>query len=187
MHARRLRRNGDPLARKKPANGEALAFYVNQVVPYDGDECLVWPFTRDKQGYGKLMVDGKNKTVSRLVCEAANGPPPTLRHDAAHSCGRGKFGCVAKRHMRWATRKENVADMIAHGTMSRGSQRRIAKLHEADVLEIVSRRGKVRTSVLAKQYGVKNATICDIMSGRNWGWLTGAGSPDTGMSSGGLY
>lgn len=114
-HYQRWNKHGNPLG-GGTSPGEALRFYREVVLPYDGDECLVWPYATKFDGYGMLWLAGRPHIVSRLVCEDANGPAPTPKHDAAHSCGQGRLGCVAKRHLSWKTRLENVADSIAHGT-----------------------------------------------------------------------
>src|SRR5687767_9109273 len=56
-HYMRLRKHGDPLAGGTP-NGEPAAFYENVVLPYEGSECLTWPFSRNAAGYGRIWVDG---------------------------------------------------------------------------------------------------------------------------------
>lgn len=83
---------------------------------YEGDDCLTWPFLKSPRGYARMHVNGRDKRVSRLVCEEAYGTPPTPDHHAAHSCGKGHLACVTKRHLRWATPVENAADKIIHGT-----------------------------------------------------------------------
>lgn len=93
-----------------------MRYFREVVVGYTGDDCLLWPFSKSNKGYGTINHDGRNLTVSRFLCAEVNGPPPTPDHVAAHSCGRGHTGCVNPRHLRWATRTENEADKIIHGT-----------------------------------------------------------------------
>jgi len=124
MHLRRLLRHGDPQTTKKAANGEALQFFNNVVASYRGDSCLIWPFGKDRHGYGRLMIAGRSRSVARMACEEANGPTPEPGLDAAHSCGWGHMGCVAPSHLRWATRKENMADARLHGTIMGGRGKR---------------------------------------------------------------
>lgn len=50
------------------------------------------------------------------MCQKAHGDPPSPKHDAAHSCGRGHEGCVNPNHLSWKTKKQNQADRITHGT-----------------------------------------------------------------------
>lgn len=111
-HYRRGLRHGDPLV-GRTHDGEPHRFLAEEVIPYSGEKCLDWPYARDGRGYARIRLDGKARLVSRVVCEHAYGAPPTSDHQAAHSCGRGQFGCVTPSHLRWATQSENEADKIA--------------------------------------------------------------------------
>ncbi len=154
------------------APGEARQYFAETVLPYDGNDCLLWPYGRNVSGYGRINVGGRIHLVSRLICEDANGPAPTPKHDAAHSCGNGHLGCVARRHLSWKTRAENVADKIIHGTHLRGSRQWNTKLTEGNVREIRSLRGKLFQREIASLYGVRKTTISAIFRGDSWAWLT---------------
>lgn len=112
-HYERWRRHGDPLGGGPPraSSAEPARYFRDTVLAYEGDDCLAWPFCRDRNGYGKMG----GKIVSRLVCEKEHGPPPTPAHEAAHSCGKGHEACVAKRHLSWKTRAENASERVIHG------------------------------------------------------------------------
>lgn len=127
-HYKRFRSHGDPLA-GRAFNGDALRYYTETVLSHDSDECLIWPFARNPEPDGRAMryLGGKMVTVARHLCIEVHGQPPTPEHVAAHSCGNGRMGCVAKRHLRWATKKENGEDRARHGLM----EKRIAALEEA--------------------------------------------------------
>ena len=99
--------------------GEPMRYFREVVLAYDGNECQTWPYARSDRGYGQVYQDGRVEYVHRMVCEERHGPPPTPKHDAAHSCGKGHEGCVTKRHLSWKTHKENMADAIEHGTLGR--------------------------------------------------------------------
>lgn len=169
-HYLRLLAHGDPLAGRTP-EGEPELFYQNTVLQYNGDDCITWPYARDKEGYGRIKRDGKRKFVHRLVCEDINGPPPTPEHQAAHSCGRGNLACVTKGHLSWKTPKENQADRLEHGTHCRGERNGSAKLTEAQVLEIRSFKGQFTVRQIAEKYGVSQSTVAGIYSGDRWAWL----------------
>lgn len=173
-HYHRWRKHGDPLIggplRRRTANGEPWRYFEDEVLPYRGDDCLTWPYANVK-GYGIIRIDGKAHLVSRLVCEATHGAAPTPEHEAAHSCGRGQLGCVAKAHLSWKTPVENKADELIHGTRNRGARNGMAKLTENDVIAIRSLHGKVTPKRIAEQFSVSCWTIYDILRGRYWDWI----------------
>lgn len=171
MHRRRWRKYGDPLARRKAENGELERWLMEVALPYEGDECLRWPFSVDRQGYGIVTVNGSHQIASRVVCERAHGAPPTPLHHAAHSCNRGHEGCVNKRHLSWKTRAENEADKVANGTSNRGERCGSAKLTEDQVLQIRRLDGQFSHAEIAVQFGVARQTISKIISGDRWAWL----------------
>jgi len=176
-HAQRFRRHGDPLG-GGTGHHEPRNFLQEVVLPYEGDECLIWPFARDMQGYAKLHVgpvigrDSKNCLVARLVCEETNGAPPSISHEAAHSCGRGMEGCVTKAHVSWKTREDNEADKEIHGTRHRGEKSKTAKLTAQDVVAIKGMLGTVPQSQIARKFGVSQPTIALISTGKNWAHIT---------------
>lgn len=165
-HYERWRAHGDPLG-GGTIRGEPERHYRAVVVPYDRDDCLIWPFARNARGYAHMYRNGKTVTVSRLVCEAEHGPAKPGQ-EAAHLCGRGHEGCVTRRHLVWKTRTENMADKIAHGTHNRGARSARAKLTEDQVREI-RRIGNSRPRTeLAKAFGVNPEAIGKIVLGQRW-------------------
>ena len=170
-HYLRWWRYGDPLKQKRIANGEALRYFEEVVLAYDGDDCLLWPFWRAAGGYAYLRHDGRDQPVSRIACEAVHGPPPTPDHESAHSCGRGHLGCVTKRHLSWKTHAENMADMLVHGTSARGDRNGSVKLTESDVRQIRELGGSMLQQEIAKAFGVSRQTVGDIIARKSWGWL----------------
>lgn len=144
-----------------------LKYLYEVVMNYDGDECFIWPFSKNG-GYGAISVNKRPGGVSRIVCIEAHGQPPTPRHEAAHSCGKGHLGCVAKRHLSWKTPKENWADRYVHGTDNSGDRNGRAKLRTADVIQIKALPKDIIVARVAKDYGVSNSAIFDILKGRKW-------------------
>lgn len=167
-HYRRLRKYGDLLSEKPVRQpGKALEFFQNTVLPYKGDDCLIWPFYTNRKGYARLRFNGKFATVSRLVCEHVHGPAPTDQHEAAHSCGKGSSGCVSPACVYWATPKENHADRIIHESMT-PKRRRWRKLTEADVRKIREMFGKETNRAIAQKFGVSETHIDRIKAGKVW-------------------
>lgn len=138
------------------------------------EECLIWPFNRHPTGYAANVTwNGKpDVKACRAMCEVAHGAAPTPSHDAAHNCGRGHMGCIHPTHLRWATRVENHADRIAHGTIDRGERSPLAKLTQNQVLEIRAIGSSVSAGILAEKFGVSRGHICGIIAGRSWKFIT---------------
>lgn len=165
-HWRRWSRHGDPTKGNK-SHGELPTFLSETVLPFSGDECLIWPYGKDGHGYGMLS----GKPVNRLVCKAIHGPAPTSKHQAAHSCGNGHLGCCNPQHLRWATRSENESDKIDHDTHHRGTRHPQAKLDESDVRQIRSLAGVELLGTTAARFGIAPSTVCGIQKRNRWAWL----------------
>jgi hypothetical protein len=90
-------------------------YFVDISLLIETDECIIWPFAKNNDGYAVFKYQHKRMYVSVYICTKVYGPKPTPKHEVAHSCGNGHIGCINKRHIRWATRKENVEDAIQHG------------------------------------------------------------------------
>lgn len=169
-HYLRFKKYGDPLG-GGTFRGEPLRWIDTVAMAHQGNECLTWPFGKDRHGYGDVAVGGKHKGAHRHICELVNGPAPTPQHEAGHSCGRGKQGCVSPHHLTWKTPVENQADRLVHGTHNRGSQHPLSKLTEDQARYIKSMRGKAPAAKLARETGVSPRTIAKIQQGARWGWL----------------
>lgn len=139
-----------------------IEFVKSSVLSYQGNDCLKWPFSRNPKGYGQIWVQGRVRRVHRVVCELVFGPPSSSGLVAAHSCGNGHLGCVNPKHIRWATVRENVDDMIAHGRAG-GSHAR--KWQENDV-RYIRESPKSHIPQLAKEFGLSVSTIYDIRTRR---------------------
>lgn len=114
-HYKRFRAHGDPLG-GSTEKGAARKF-VEAAAMSSLDECIAFPYSRDSSGYGHLNVDsGRFVGAHVYSAELRLGPKPSPKHEACHTCGNGDLGCVNGKHLYWGTRKENVADMIEHGT-----------------------------------------------------------------------
>ncbi len=135
--------HGDVAAVQKimPAAGAVHDFYYGALA-YEGDDCIVWPFSRNNKGYPEIYIGGAKFLVNRLVCWGKNGPPPSETHQAAHSCANGHLGCITPNHLAWATALENTCDMVRHGHSTRGERSANARLCQADVLNMFRRCGE---------------------------------------------
>lgn len=170
-HWYRFKAYGDPYAaRRKAKNGEPLDWLL-QNLGAETDLCVEWPFNTGRGGgYGTVWIEGRSVPAHRHVCELVHGAPPSLKHQAAHGCGNRR--CVNPRHLRWATNAENQADRCLHGTSNAGERNPMHKLTEADVRSIKSRIGIARQSDLAREFGVSDALVSLIASGKKWSHVT---------------
>lgn len=147
--------------------GRANAFLV-ALKGHQGDECITWPFWRDKYGRGKLQHEGRRYWAHRWMCEMEYGPPPTPAHKATHDCGKGHEGCVNPKHLSWKTQKENLADCWLHGTQGRHSLGPGGKLKPDEVQAIRDLEATHTQEQLATMFNVAEGTINDIWRGRTW-------------------
>lgn len=154
------------------AQGELTRYFYKEVLPHESDECLIWGYTKNPDGYGMMTYKGRTTGAHRAVCIEVYGPPPSLIHQAAHSCGNGHLGCVNKRHLSWKTPKENSADAISHGRTRRGNSNPRTLLTEEQAKEVKS---LLKTGCpppeIARKFGVPPNTIHAINQGRSWAWL----------------
>lgn len=131
--------------------------------------------TVNRKGYYKVSLFQpktavKSPGVHRLVALTFIGPPPTEKHEVAHNDGVPSNNHVS--NLRWATRRENHADMILHGTAKRGAAHYLTKLSDADISNIYKlRETGLRQREIAEQYGVTTQCINHILRGKSWGHL----------------
>src|SRR3972149_3745600 len=137
--------------------------FIREHVNYDGDECLIWPFSKPN-GYGVFGLDGEVYYAHRYMCELVNGPPPTPDHEAAHSCGNGDQACIHPKHVGWKTPSQNQADRAAHGTKSNG---RLGKVSHAQAEEIRALKGKLKQREIAERYGITRSNVSHIQRGKH--------------------
>jgi hypothetical protein len=161
-HYQLWKRFGDLFPRA--ASNHAGAEFISRAIQYRGDDCLLWPYGKNA-GYGSVQLDGHSQRAHRIVCEAVYGPPPFSNADAAHACGMR--ACCNPSHLRWDTRKGNMADGLIHGTRRLGERVPIAKLTAADVIAIRSQPNRTQVD-LAQEYSVSESNICMIRNRKRW-------------------
>ncbi len=120
---------------------------------HEGEECLFWPFYKGT-GYGQFKHNGVYYYAHRYMCELVNGPAPTPKHQAAHSCGRGQDGCVNPRHLDWKTNGENQLDRRAHGTKSSGP-----KVTPELRARLLALKGEKTEMELAAMFGIARSVV----------------------------
>lgn len=169
-HYQRWRTHGDALA-GQTEKGAAQLEMQKALQSVDAVNCWIWPYNKLPQGYGQILWHGKMSRAHRVVCEIAHGSAPTPKHHAAHSCGQS--ACINPFHLSWKTASENERDKRLHGTAQIGEGNGVAKLTDDQVRDIVRLRKSGATQPeLAKQFGVTQPTISDIVNGKRWTHVT---------------
>jgi hypothetical protein len=137
---------------------------VREALAYQGDECILWPMSRDWHGYGMFSYLGERGYVHRYICEQVKGPAPADKPYATHSCGNGHNGCITPRHLSWGTPTGNQLESVAHG---RGRKvgvvnKKLTDDHVADIRILLP---ITTQAAIASMYGVKAETISQIKRG----------------------
>ena len=143
------------------------------------NECLLFDGATNSNGYGCMRTGDKTVLVHRYALTLFTGPCPEgmeACHATANICGNRH--CFSPAHLRWGTRKENQADKIPDGTVTRGTFNGNAKLDDADVLEIrrIYAAGGTSQRKLAAEYGVNHRQINKIILRRRWADLNDDGT-----------
>lgn len=178
-HYQRWLRHGDPLA-GCTSPGARLRWLTEQLATGDRSTCWVWPFAKDRKGYGRATAaDGRRIKAHRLALELAGRPVPAGLV-ARHRCpGRPNPSCVNPDHLLVGTQTQNQLDAVDDRTKPLGERSNFAVLTDASALEAHRRllAGETHRSV-ATSLGVSRSAITALAQGRSWAWLTGRGPRD---------
>ena len=118
-HWQRWKRNGDPLITKTggvPRGSRRTRYDDLRDLISDPDEgCIEWPYSRDKQGYGRVfdVVLRRTRPTNAVSCEMSHGPAPNGKPFALHSCDNPP--CVNPRHLAWGDNSENQRQSVERG------------------------------------------------------------------------
>ncbi len=140
-------------------------WFLKALSEHDSDECLLWPFGKDQDGYGKIrVIGGPNTLVHRAAFRVINGHWP--KPCGLHTCDVP--ACFNPRHVFEGSKGDNNRDRASKGRSNVGEARPQSKLTEKAVRHIRSDYvfGKGRT--LAAQYGVDIALIMRVVHRQSW-------------------
>lgn len=91
---------------------EDIAKFWDQVIKTD--ECWYWTGRKDKHGYGKIAVQGRDLRAHRLSYRISKGIDPGSMC-VCHICDQ--TDCVNPDHLFLGSRGDNMKDAIAKGRM----------------------------------------------------------------------
>lgn len=146
-----------------------LARFLSHVQKGGPDECWPWSGSRRKKGgYGRLNVNGKVRSASRVAYELFVGPIPFGLH-VLHHCDNPP--CVNPAHLYLGNDQRNVDDCRARGRLRKafGEAHGRAKLTARQVREArrlyTMGRGIVS---LAREFGVAETTMRALVLRETW-------------------
>lgn len=140
---------------------------------WDSDDCLMWPFLVDRDGYGRLNDEDGVETRSHRAAfflKYGRWPNPC----ALHSCDTP--GCCNLRHISQGTHQRNQHEKAERGRSLKGTQQHDAKLTDEIVRQarIEYATGNISLDSLAKRYGVTLVGMRFAIRGLNWKHIEGA-------------
>lgn len=129
---------------------------------------------KGKNGYLTIRYKSKLHYVHRLVCEAFYGKPSdglVVNHKDANKLNN------LSSNLEWCSYRDNnihARESIRFKKPITGAEGRLCKLHPSQVLFIKNNSGleteyKIGQKQLGEVFGVTQAAISSIVTGKNWG------------------
>jgi hypothetical protein len=138
--------------------------------------CWTWTGVRDKAGYGQLRIAGRTVKGHRYAWVLHKGAIPAGLC-VLHKCDNPS--CVNLNHLWLGTIRDNNNDTMTKGryVVLRGAQNGHARLTEKQVASILARYTPGCPAsgrhLMAREFGVSQSAIRDIVAGRRWAHLSG--------------
>jgi predicted XRE-type DNA-binding protein len=141
--------------------------FWDKVKKFPGDKaCWEWQSYCDKDGYGRVTIDGKTQGAHRVSYDMANGDlDPNLV--VLHRCDNPP--CVRPEHLYQDTAQKNNLDKELKNRQVRGESNGTAKLNDQairDIKELWSQ-GMSQTDI-AEIWQVSQPMISNIIRKKNW-------------------
>lgn len=129
-------------------------------IPEPNTGCLLWLAQIDRDGYGRVWLDGKKRGAHVVAYELLNGPVPEgleIDHICRMRC------CVNPEHMEPVTSKVNTSRGVA--AIVNSGQKKFVCEQCGGSLEIVSRRAPRNGRKAHLERGCRN---CRLLNHRRW-------------------
>ena len=133
--------------------------------------CWIWTGYRDRAGYGVISVNNRNRRATHVALELAAGwILPFEWSQVLHLCDSPP--CCNPAHLKIDTQQGNTEDRDARARQARlrGERNGQAKIHQqdADEIRLLYAAGGISQRVLARQCGINQVKISDIVRGKTW-------------------
>jgi hypothetical protein len=137
-----------------------------KMVHVNPEGCWEWIGGKMSEGYGEIIVAGKQRYAHRVSYELHFREIPAGLF-VCHRCDNP--GCVRPDHLFLGTHADNLRDAASKGRMERGEQHYNAKLTEDDVRAI---RADTRLQrEIAEDLGISRQNVSLIQNHKTWEWL----------------
>jgi len=127
-------------------------------------------------GYQQVLLSHDRKrqwcAVHRLVLLAFVGPSDLEVHHVDFDPSNNHLS-----NLRYVSHEENIQHTVRAGRAHEGTKHHQARLRPCQVLVIYGLRDRVPQARLARRYGVSQAAVHWIQSGRNWKSVTRRATP----------
>jgi len=148
-----------------------LEKYSHVVEPDPFGGCLLWAGSLHESGYGIVSEDYGRTRAHRRSYEAEHGEIP----DGLFICHKCDVrACVNPSHLFAGTAADNARDCVSkgRGTDNRGEKHGNAKLTREQALDVLRlAESGVTQAAIAEKYGMAQASISLIVTGKNWASL----------------
>lgn len=149
---------------------DALGFWA-KVRKGGEDECWPWTGAIVRGGYGSVWIDGEWMSAHRAAYRLVKGPLGRWR--VRHTCDNRP--CCNPAHLVRGTQKQNIADAMKRGRMSKpprhqGATHPRAVLSEENVRDIRAATGT--PTQIGRSLGVSVRAVEGVLNGKAWGWLS---------------
>jgi hypothetical protein len=142
--------------------------YVNKT-----ETCWLWMGSRTSEdGYGQYEFTGGVRVLAHIYSyEQVYGPVPKGKI-LLHSCDSQP--CINPDHLSPGSYRDNTQDALSKGRMAFGERVGCSKLTDKDVLNIRTLyKGGWTQKRIAPFYNISAHQIGRVVSGKNWGHVTG--------------
>jgi hypothetical protein len=138
------------------------------VIYDDGEACWLWTRSTDRDGYGRLYWNGRQR-AHRIAYELQYGINPR-GFVIMHKCDTPR--CINPRHLVMGTPKDNAHDRVTKGRTAnrKGERHPLAQFTDAEIREIRTlAQSGLRNSDIATRYGTVRQNIQKIVDRISWG------------------
>lgn len=135
-----------------------VAKYFNESVLIETDDCILWEYSVDANGYGFIWRNNKITRAHREALIVRVGQPPEGKPYALHApllCHNPS--CFNYRHLRWGSGRENMRDSRIDGTLNTGENHGSSKISNEMRMRIALDERSLKS--IMNEYGISKSSI----------------------------